>query len=169
MPGSHHIRLAVPDDAEAITEMLASLARAMGDGTEFASTPDAIRQNGFGPKALFSVMISQDAGLSLFFPHFSTTRGQSGVYVQDLWVAPAARQKNLGTRLLAATAAHAAQSWGAQYLALTTHGHNAAARAFYQRLGFIAAADDVPMSLSGAGFVSLARPAHIPQSRSAPS
>lgn len=157
MAGSQGIRLAVPADAEAITEMLAYLARDMGDDAAFASTPEAIREFGFGTKPLFSVLISSGAGLCLFFPHFSTTRGCPGVYVQDLWVDPSARMQNLGTRLLAATAAHSLKSWNAQYMALTTHGHNDAARIFYSRLGFISTEDDVPVKLTGQEFVLLAQ------------
>lgn len=149
MPQSHDIRLAGPEDAETIAQMLASLASDLGDGARFASTPDSIRRDGFSADPLFSVMIAGGVGLSLFFPHYSTTRGRPGVYVQDLWVAPAARGQDLGRRLLAATAAHAAQNWGAAYMALTTHGHNAAARGFYRRLGFVAADGDVPMYLTG--------------------
>lgn len=103
MVGSSSIRLAVPDDAVAITEMLAYLVEAVGNGTAFASTPQVIRQLGFGTKPIFSVMIASGTDLSLFFPHYSTTRGRSGVYVQDLWVNPAARRQNLGRRLLATT------------------------------------------------------------------
>lgn len=154
---SYEIRLAGPDDAEAITQMLANLADAMGDGVEFASTPDLIRRYGFDADALFSVMIAQDAGLSLFFPHFSTTRGQPGVYVQDLWVSPAARGQNLGTQLLAATAAYATQSWGARYMALTTHGHNEAARSFYRHLGFTVAGGYTPMHLTVSNYRSLGK------------
>ncbi|MGB3244420.1 MAG: N-acetyltransferase, partial [Sulfitobacter sp.] len=153
MVGSEDIRLAVSADAEAITEMLAYLAEDMGDRAAFASTPEAIREFGFGPRPLFSVLIASGAGLCLFFPHFSTTRGCPGVYVQDLWVDPSARKQNLGTRLLTATAAQASKSWNAQYMALTTHGHNDAARIFYSRLGFISAEDDVPMKLTGQEFV----------------
>lgn len=156
MTGSIDIRLAAPEDSEAITEMLACLADELGDGMSFASTPALIRQYGFGPKALFSVMLAESEGLSLFFPHFSTTRGQPGVYVQDLWVSPTQRGQNLGVCLLSATAAHAAQSWGARYMALTTHGHNDAARRFYQRLGFVKAENDIPMALFGPNFLSFA-------------
>jgi len=152
---SYEIRLAGRDDAEAITQMLANLADAMGDGAVFASTPEIIHRYGFMADALFSVMIAEDAGLSLFFPHFSTTRGQPGVYVQDLWVSPAVRGQNLGTRLLAATAAYATQSWGAGYMALTTHGHNETARRFYRDLGFMVAGDDTPMHLTGSKYQSL--------------
>ncbi len=165
MTGTAEIRLASPQDAEAITEMLACLAEEMGDAREFASTPEAIRQHGFGPNALFSVMLAKGGGLSLFFPHFSTTRGQPGVYVQDLWVGPDQRGQNLGARLLSATAAHGAQSWGARYMGLTTHGHNASARRFYQGLGFVSAEDDVPMTLSGPNFLSFAGTAESEQGR----
>lgn len=155
MTNSVDIRLAGPEDAEAITRMLADLADTMGDGAIFASTPGIIHRYGFSADALFSVLIADGSGLSLFFPHFSTTRGQPGVYVQDLWVDPAARGQHLGTRLLAATAAYATQSWGAEYIALTTHGHNDAARRFYHRLGFTVDGGDTPMHLAGSKYRSL--------------
>lgn len=102
-------------------------------------------------------MIASGAGLCLFFPHFSMTRACPAVYVQDLWVDPSARRQNLGTRLLAATATHSPKSWGAQCMALTTHGHNDAARFFYERLRSILAEDDVPVKLIGPKFVLLAQ------------
>ncbi|MCB1349527.1 MAG: GNAT family N-acetyltransferase [Maritimibacter sp.] len=153
------VRLATPDDAAAIAAMLALLAAETGDGDRFASTPETIRVHGFGPGALFETFVAEHAGapagVAVFVRHFSTTRGQPGVYVQDLWTSPAARGQGLGAALLAAVADHAGRSWGARYLALTTHGHNAAARAFYQRFGFVAHPDDVPMTLDGAAFDAL--------------
>ncbi|MEH6521916.1 MAG: hypothetical protein V7775_11950 [Sulfitobacter sp.] len=80
MVGSEDIRLAVSVDAEAITEMLAYPAKDMGDRAAFASTPEAIRKFGFGPRPLFSVLIASGAGLCPFFSHFSTTRGCPWVY-----------------------------------------------------------------------------------------
>jgi GNAT superfamily N-acetyltransferase len=153
------IRLATPGDATAIATMLARLADETGDGAVFASTPETIRAHGFGPAALFEALVAEggDAptGLALYFRHFSTTRGQPGVYVQDLWVAPEARGAGLGARLLADVAARGRAGWGARYLALTTHGGNASGRAFYARLGFSAQGADVPMMLDGAGFAAL--------------
>lgn len=153
------IRLATPQDAEAIAAMLARLADETGDGARFASTPETILAHGFGPGALFETLIGEHigapAGVAVFVRHFSTTRGQPGVYVQDLWTSPAARGRGLGAALLAAVAGRARTSWGARYLALTTHGHNDAARAFYRRFGFAAHPDDVPMTLDGAAFDAL--------------
>jgi GNAT superfamily N-acetyltransferase len=153
------IRPATPADAEVIAAMLSRLANETGDGARFATTPDAIRSLGFGHKALFEALIAEQdgaaAGLALFFPHFSSIRGQPGVYVQDLWTDPGLRGRGLGQRLLATVADHARVNWRAGYLALTTHGHNDAARAFYARLGFEAHPDDVPMILDGARFAAL--------------
>ncbi len=153
------IRRATPDDAVAVAEMLARLADETGDGARFASTPETIRAHGFGPGALFESLVAEHggrpAGVAVFVRHFSTTRGQPGVYVQDLWTAPTARGQGLGAALLAAVADHARRGWGARYLALTTHGHNAEARAFYARFGFHAHPDDVPMTLDGAAFDAL--------------
>ena len=153
------VRLATPDDAEAVAEMLARLADETGDGARFASTPETIRKHGFGPDALFETLIGerngQPAGVAVFVRHFSTTRGQPGVYVQDLWTSPAARGAGLGAALLAAVAGHARLHWGAAYLALTTHGHNDRARSFYARFGFVAHPEDVPMTLDGMAFDAL--------------
>lgn len=151
------IRPATPDDADAIATMLAHLADETGDGAHFASTPDTIRAYGYGPEAFFETLIAERegaaVGLALYFRHFSTTRAQPGVYVQDLWVAPEARGTRLGARLLAAVA-RAGAAWGARYLALTTHGGNETARAFYTRLGF-EPQGDTPMMLDGDAFTAL--------------
>ncbi len=153
------IRLATPQDAEAVAAMLARLATETGDGARFASTTETIRTHGFGPDALFETLISETRGrpdgVAVFVRHFSTTRGQPGVYVQDLWTAPETRGQGLGAGLLAAVADNARAGWGARYLALTTHGHNESARAFYRRFGFMAHPDDVPMTLEGAAFDAL--------------
>ncbi len=154
------IRLASPEDAESIATMLRLLAGELGDGEAFASTEETVRTHGFGHAPSFATLIAETArehvGMALFFHHYSTTRGQRGVFVQDLWVEIAHRGTGLGKRLLAAVAAYTAQAWRAEYLALTVYRDNPDAARLYQRLGFIARPNDVSMSLSGDGFVALA-------------
>ena len=72
------IRPGTRADAEAIATMLARLAADGGDAAPFATTPDTQRAQGLGS--------------ALCFPHYATTRGAC---VQDLWVAPAAREGNV--------------------------------------------------------------------------
>jgi len=151
-------RLATPNDAPEIARMLALLADDLGDRDAFSSTPDLIRQHGFGADALFHTVIAEadvPVGLALFFPHFSTTRGQPGAYVQDLWVDQEQRGLNIGRVLLRAVAQYAARNWQAAYIALSVHADNTGAMRFYDRLGFDTQVTDRPMVLKGAGFRSL--------------
>jgi ribosomal protein S18 acetylase RimI-like enzyme len=153
------IRMGAPEDAGAIHAMLAELAGELGFGATVTSTEATIRSHGHGPRALFSTLIAEaeaPVGFALYFPHFSTMRGQPGLYVQDLWTTPAMRGQGLGTALLAAAAEASVRDWGAAYLALSLHHHNTVARHFYERLGFERASDDRPMFLAGPGFASLA-------------
>lgn len=153
------LRPAAPGDAPAIAGMLAKLAGELGEAGRFATTPETIRRDGFGPEAAFAcILATRDAeplGLVLFLRYYSTHRAASGVYVQDLWVAPAARSRGLGERLLRAAARQGAAAWGAAFLQLTVHDHNAAAMRFYERLGF-GAHGDRPMSVTGDAFQALA-------------
>jgi GNAT superfamily N-acetyltransferase len=153
------IRAARPEDVGAIHAMLSCLTRELGLGADTGSTEGLIRSHGFGPQALFSTLIAEaeaPVGFALYFPHFSTLRGQPGAYVQDLWAVPACRGQGVGAGLLAAVAEAAARDWGARYLALSVHAHNAGAGRFYARLGFEAVSGEQPMILDGPGFVALA-------------
>jgi ribosomal protein S18 acetylase RimI-like enzyme len=155
------ITLAGPEDSGVLATMLMGLAEELGGRDRFHSTPAILARHGTGPGALFHTLIAREggqaAGFSLFFPHFSTWRGLPGAYVQDLWVTPAARGSGLGERLLAATARHGAEAWGAAYLMLSVDAGNEGAQRFYQRLGFRPQADDRPMALDGGAFVGLQR------------
>ncbi len=149
-------RLASPEDAADIAGMLALLADDLGDGDIFSSTAETIRQYGFGPDAMFQSVIAEkdgrSIGFALFFRHFSTTRAQPGIYVQDLWVHPEARGVYVGQHLLTEVSRYGAAHWRATYIALSVHADNAGATRFYQRLGFEAHTTDLPMALKGQAF-----------------
>ncbi|MBC8269549.1 MAG: GNAT family N-acetyltransferase [Rhodospirillaceae bacterium] len=153
------IRLAQSEDATAITTMLRQLADDIGDSDIFSCDVEAILRHGFGEKPILQSLIAEadgrNLGLALFFPIFSTTRGKSGVYVQDLWVAEEARGKGLGVSLLAAAIKHAAHEWKADFLKLTVYADNSTAAQFYQRLGFEGDDRERPVALEGAAFTKL--------------
>lgn len=153
------IRSATPGDAGVVAQMLAALADELGYGMRFATTEATILKHGHGACPLFSTLIAEAetaVGLALFFPHFSTMRALPGVYVQDLWTAPALRQTGLGTALLEAVANASAKDWGAAYMALSAHARNAAAGRFYAGLGFGEVPDETAMILADTGFAALA-------------
>ncbi|WP_127904263.1 GNAT family N-acetyltransferase [Solirhodobacter olei] len=153
------ITIAGEADAEALADMLAALAQELGGRDRFHSTAATLARHFSGPRPFFHAVIARDggtpAGFALFFPHFSTWRGQPGAYVQDLWVSPPGRGTGLGERLLAASARHAAEDWRAAYLMLSVDAANSGARRFYERLGFRLQADDRPMALDGTAFARL--------------
>ncbi len=108
------------------------------DGGDYPVGPEAaLRTGGFGPRPLFRAVIAANPGplgMVIYYPDFSTHRGEPGVYVQDLWVDPATRGTGLGRRLL--SEAMAQQDWGATYMVLGVSPENDLAIGFYMRIGF---------------------------------
>jgi ribosomal protein S18 acetylase RimI-like enzyme len=130
------LRRAEAADVPALRRLLQALAD-HDHGPQVASEV-ALLEHGFGPRPLFHAALAEQDGAALgmviYYPDYSTHRGEPGLYVQDIYVAPAARGTGLGTRLLAA--AMRLQDWGARYLTLGVDPGNADARAFYAARGF---------------------------------
>lgn len=126
------------------------------DGGPQVASEAALAQAGFGPRRLFHATLAEDRdqtlGMVLYFPDFSTHRGQAGLYVQDIYVTEAARGLGIGTGLLAA-AMHQ-QDWGADYLTLGVDPANEAARRYYAKRGFRARGYDF-LILDGTGLEAL--------------
>jgi ribosomal protein S18 acetylase RimI-like enzyme len=153
------IRPARREDAAAMHRCLAALSAQ--DSAPHRAVPEDYLRHGFGPTRLFQAVIAEDAGtmigLAVFFPTFSTQRGRPGVYIQDLWLEPAARRRGLGRRLLAAVRVQAA-GWGADHVMLMVAGGNAAAQAFYEALGFRPLDPYAPLVLDGPALDALEAP-----------
>lgn len=153
------IRAATVDDVDIIARLLDALVDALGETGAAPSDRDALRRHGFGRQRLYHVRLAEidaeAAGLCLYFPEFSTWRGQSGLYVQDLYVASPARGIGLGRSLLAEAARHACRDWQASYLRLAVHSANRHARCFYQHLGLYEDTDNRLMTVAGSQFDEL--------------
>jgi ribosomal protein S18 acetylase RimI-like enzyme len=131
-------RLATAADVPALHRLLEALAAQDGAGP--VGSPESLRAHGFGPRPLFQAILAERAGAAvgmvLFYPDYSTHRGEPGCYVQDIYLEPAARGAGLGRALLARAQAVAREGWGARYLTLAVDPGNAQAQAVYDRLGF---------------------------------
>lgn len=129
-------RPATAADVPALRRLLQALSDHDG-GPEVVSEA-MLRQAGFGAHPLYRAILAEDEagtlGMVLYFPEFSTYRGQAGLYVQDIYVTRAARGSGVGTGLLAA--AMRQQDWGAAYLTLGVDPANDTARAYYANRGF---------------------------------
>jgi GNAT superfamily N-acetyltransferase len=149
------IRAARREDAALIHRLLLDLAGALGKPGDIRSSAADIERFGFGDPPCFKAMLAFDGeeavGLAVYFYEFSTWRGQRGVYVQDLFVSPAARGRGLGRELIDAVRRQAAEQ-GARYVKLTVYDRNPAALAFYHAMGFQSCEDELPLVLrEGAG------------------
>jgi len=146
------IRRAVESDVGTLHRMLFQLSDEIGYGASFRADEAGLRQFGFGPHPLFRAILAEEGGAALgaavYFPEFSTLRGQPGVYLQDLYLVPEARASGLGRRLLGAVVRDAA-GWGAVYLRLAAHEGNEGALAFYERLGFQSDPREQPLWVEG--------------------
>jgi ribosomal protein S18 acetylase RimI-like enzyme len=125
-------------DAPVIAEMLQALSDHSGGGT--VASVASLVQHGFGDRPLFWSILAEDPtgpkGMIVFYPDFSTHRGQAGVYVQDLYICPNMRGMGIGRALLQEAMTHAFAAWQATYLTLAVEPENTAACRFYNQLGF---------------------------------
>lgn len=125
------IRPITPADIATLLNMLHALVAE--DKGSVASTAQSLHDAAFGPHPLLHGVIHPD-GMALYYPDYSTHRGEPGLYVQDLYVAPQARGTGLARDLIAATLAH--QTWNARYITLGVSPANTRATRFYHKTGF---------------------------------
>ena len=133
---------------------------AQAEGGQIKGSLQSLLAHGFGPSPRFRVVLAEDAaplGLVLFFPEYSTWRGEMGIFVQDLYLAPAARGRGLGRALLAAAWAEA-QDWQPAFMTLMVAHKNHNARAFYAALGFEMRDASDQFILAGEGLGALTTP-----------
>ena len=155
------IRPATAADVPLLMHFLTDMAAEAGETT--GSTTASLLAHGFGAAPRFHGLIAEGAGplgMILYFPEYSTWRGQMGLFVQDIYVSPAGRGLGLGRSLLAAAMAHAGQDphWQPRFLTLMVAHQNAGARAFYDALGLTLRDEADQLILEGEGLSALLTP-----------
>jgi GNAT superfamily N-acetyltransferase len=160
------IRPVRPSDVSAVVAMVHELAEFTRAAHECHLTAGQLDMALFGPApALFGhVAVGPDdapVGFALWFLSFSTWEGTHGIYLEDLYVRPDARNSGAGRALVAELAAICVRR-GCRRLEWAMLSWNPA-RSFYAALGATTADDVVPHRLSGDALHELAgRAATIP-------
>jgi GNAT superfamily N-acetyltransferase len=154
-----HVRPARLAEAGLLAEMANDLNDHVGvHGRPF--TAERVRADGFGPEAAFTPLVAEldgaVVGYAFFSPGYSTDLASRSVWLHDLFVAPAARGRGVGSALMAAVAAETVRL-GAVSLEWGVHTANAGALEFYRRLGAVGAEVRI-MGLDGARLRALAGP-----------
>lgn len=135
--------------------MIAALAKeTIGEGQRVLSV-EAMRRYAFGPEKSVEPIVAERAGTivaaMILYDEFSTWRGVKGVHVLDIYIAPEARGRGLGRRLIAEAAAWGRKR-GAGYLRLSVERDNLEAVKFYESIGFDENRHDRIFMLSGDAF-----------------
>jgi GNAT superfamily N-acetyltransferase len=132
------IRPATRIDLPLIANLIRDLAEYEQLAHEVRFDEAKLGEHLFGTRPIAEVVIGELAGdahgFALFFHSFSTFEGAPGIYLEDLYVRPAARGSGLGKALLAHLAATALQR-GCKRLEWSVLDWNEPSIGFYKKLG----------------------------------
>lgn len=134
-----HVRDAVPGDVPLIAAMVRELAEHEGAPDRLVATESTLGEDLFGARSgtlrcVVGEVEGAALGIGLYFFNASTWVGRRGLYLEDLYVRPAARGKGLGRAILTRLAAVAGVE-GCARLEWSVLRNNADARRFYESLG----------------------------------
>ena len=104
-------------------------------------TVERLRGAMFGETPFLEGLVARDGntaiGYCLYFPNFSSFRGQCGFYLDDIYVTAAHRGSGVGNAMLKEVAATAARR-GYERIDFLVLDWNEPAHAFYKKLGAVA-------------------------------
>ena len=152
------IRPAVPADLSLIAELIRDLAEYEKLASEVRFDEAVLADKLFGAQTYAEVLIGEldgaPQGFALFFHNFSTFEGRPGIYLEDLFVRPAARGSGLGKALLAQLAKLALERDCAR-LEWSVLDWNEPAIGFYKTLGARPLDEWTGMRIDGVALVHL--------------
>lgn len=132
------IRPATVEDVPQILSFIRQLAEYEKLLHAVIATEETLHATLFGPRPAAEVLLAYDGGtpvgFALYFQNYSTFLAQVGLYLEDLFVIPAARGKGTG-RLLLEALARVAIERNAGRVEWAVLDWNEPAIGFYRRLG----------------------------------
>lgn len=138
------VRRVQPADVPKVCQLVRDLAEYERAAADAQMTDAALHDALFGNRISVYGHVSEldgvVVGFALWFRTFSTWRGRHGIYLEDLFVAPAHRGSGIGTQLLAALARECVAE-GYPRLEWSVLDWNAPSIAFYRSLGAMAMDD----------------------------
>ncbi|BCI71728.1 acetyltransferase family protein [Sphingomonas sp. S17] len=153
------IRPATPGDVATILGFVRELAAFEREPDAVAATEPMLAEALFGAhRAAEAVIAERDGvavGFALFFRNFSTWTGRPGLYLEDLYVTPAARGGGVGKALLIHLAGIARDRGWARF-EWSVLDWNTPAVEFYRAMGAQAMDEWTVQRVSGAALEKLA-------------
>jgi GNAT superfamily N-acetyltransferase len=159
------IRAARPADVPLVLAFIRELAVYERLEDQVVATEADIATGLFGARPYAEVLLGslggEPVGFALFFHNFSTFLGKPGLYLEDLFVRPAARGAGVGRELLARLARLAIER-GCGRLDWAVLDWNEPSIGFYRSLGAATLDDWTTFRLSGDALARLARGERAP-------
>jgi GNAT superfamily N-acetyltransferase len=154
------IRPATPADVPLIMTLIVELAVYEKLENEVSATEQDLHRALFGDRpvveGIVALLDDEAVGYALFFPTFSSFLAKPGLYLEDLYVRPAARGFGVGRRLLEYLARVAVdRGWGRFEWAVLDW--NEPSIAFYKRMGATPMHDWTVFRVTGTALEKLAR------------
>ncbi len=98
------IRAITDQDLGDIVELIRDFAAYESFSEYFEITTEKLHTAMFGPDGFVEGIIARDGvkpvAHALFYPHFSSFRGELGLYIEDLYILAEYRRHNLGEKML---------------------------------------------------------------------
>ena len=153
------IRPATPDDISQIRQFVLELAIYEKAEHEVVATVKDIEASLFSAtssaKALICEMNGEPIGFSVYFFSYSTWLGKHGLYLEDLYISPAARGSGAGKQMLRHLARIACES-GCGRFEWSVLDWNEPAIGFYESIGASAQSEWVRYRLAGEALTAFA-------------
>ena len=159
------IKFATEQDVSLILSFIKELAEYEKLSHEVEATEEILKETLFGEKSHAEVIIAytddKPVAFALFFHNFSTFLGRPGIYLEDLFVKPEARNKGIGKKIL---------QYLAQLAKLRNCGRlewwvldwNETAISFYKKLGAIPMDEWTVFRVTGKELEDLANQGSLP-------
>jgi GNAT superfamily N-acetyltransferase len=162
------IRRAARGDAGTIFGLVRGLAEYERLAHEVTATPGRLRRHGFGRRRYFETLLCfrgrVAVGFALYYFTYSTFAGRPTLYLEDLFVVPAARGEGAGRALLRALARIAVRR-GCGRMEWTVLDWNRPSIRFYEALGARLRKEWVLTRLTGAALRRLAASPAVTRAR----
>jgi GNAT superfamily N-acetyltransferase len=154
------VRPAAPADVPVILRFVRELAAFEREPDAVTATEAMLATALFGEspaaEAVLATRGGEAVGFALFFHNFSTWEGRRGLYLEDLYVTPAARGRGAGAALLRHLAALAVARDCARF-EWSVLDWNEGAIAFYRSMGAVGQDEWTVQRVSGDALVRLAQ------------
>ena len=151
-------------DLPAIIELMREFAEYERLASYLEVTQAKLREAIFGESSFVEGLIAsangESVGYAIYYPSFSTFRGQLGFFLEDLYVSEKYRGTGVG-ELMFRKIAGLARSRGFDRIDFQVLEWNKSAIGFYEKLGAVCADDERHFKLTDEAFAKLAGEQHV--------